>query len=143
MVDGYLRMGFGTLSSFKYELYEVDSGPGGGRPLLKSDDTIPERVKAYDGRRVSIPGFILPMRTKGGLVTEFLLLRDLGTCCFGPQAQINHFMRVKLAGRGFEPDLLKPYRVSGTLHVGETYVQRYLTGVYRMDADRVVEEPVP
>lgn len=143
MQNGFLRMGFGKLSGYKYELYEVDSGPGGGRPFLKSDDTIPDDVKAYDGRRVSIPGFLLPMRIKGGRVTEFLLLRDQGTCCFGAQAQINHFIRVKMSGPGIDPDLKKPYRVSGTLHVGESYVQGYLTGIYFMDGEKVVEEPIP
>jgi hypothetical protein len=140
MEGGFLRMGFGKLSAFKYEIYEVYSEAHAGRPLLKSDDVIPDTVKAYDGRRVSIAGFVLPMRTKGGLVTEFLLLRDLGTCCFGPQAQINHFMRVKLSGPGFTADQTKPYRVWGTLHVGETYVRGYLTGIYTLDAEKVVEE---
>ena len=136
MEDGFLRMGFGKLSSFKYELYEVYSESHPGRPLLKSDDAIPDSIKAYDGKRVSIAGFVLPMRTKGGLVVDFLLLRDLGTCCFGPQAQINHFIRVKLSSPGFTPEQAKPYRVWGTLHVGETYVRDYLTGIYSFDAEK-------
>src|SRR5688572_9564174 len=93
--DGFIRLGYDKLSGFKYDVYEVYSETNSGRALLKSDDVIPHQVKAYDGKRVVVTGFVLPLRTKRGLVTEFLLLRDQGACCFGPQAQINHFIRVK------------------------------------------------
>jgi hypothetical protein len=105
---------------------------------LKSDDVIPTQVKAYDGKRVTVTGFVLPLRTKRGLVTEFLLLRDQGTCCFGAQAQINHFIRVKHSP-GFTHGSPVPWKVSGTIRVGEIYIQGYLTGIYQMDAERVVE----
>jgi hypothetical protein len=116
----------------------VSSETNAGRALLKSDDVIPPRVKAYDGRRVTVTGFVLPLRLKRGLATEFLLLRDQGACCFGPQAQINHFIRVKYPA-GFQHGPPTPWKVSGTIRVGEVYVQGYLTGIYQMDAERVVE----
>lgn len=136
MEGGFLRIGFDRLSGFKFDVYEVYSETNAGRPLLRSDDTIPPDIQALDGRRVSVRGFVLPLRLKRGKVIEFLLLRDQGTCCFGPQAQINHFMRVRHpAGAEFENGLA--YRVGGTLRVGEVYVQGYLTGIYNLDAEQV------
>ena len=133
---GFLRVGFDRLSSFKYEVYEYYSETHSGRPFLKSDDTIPAVVRAYDGKRVSVRGFVLALRTKRAKTIEFLLLRDQGTCCFGPQAQINHFIRVRHpAGAEFEQG--REYKVSGTLQVGEVYVQGYLTGIYKLEADTV------
>jgi hypothetical protein len=134
--SGFLRLGFDRLSSFKYEVYEYYTEGVSGRPLLKSDDVIPESVRNFDGLKASIRGFVLPLRTRKGKVTEFLLLRDQGTCCFGPQAQINHFIRVNHP-RGTEFDPAFPYRVRGVLRVGETYVQGYLTGIYRLEAESV------
>jgi hypothetical protein len=138
MEDGFVRLGYDKLSSFKYDVYEVYSETNSGRAMLKSDDAIPARVKAYDGKRVTVTGFVLPLRTKRGLVTEFLLLRDQGTCCFGAQAQINHFIRVKYSP-GFTHGSPVPWKISGTIRVGEIFIQGYLTGIYQMDAERVVE----
>lgn len=138
MENGFIRLGYDKLSGFKYDVYEVYSETNSGRALLKSDDFIPPQVRAYDGRRVTITGFVLPLRTKRGLVTEFLLLRDQGACCFGPRTQINHFIRVKYAP-GLKHGAAVPWEVSGTIRVGEVFVQGYLTGIYHMDAERVVE----
>lgn len=138
--DGFIRPGFDKLSAFKYELYEFYSETNAGRAMLASHDTIPPEIKAYDGKRVTVTGYILPMRTRRGVVTEFLLLRDQGTCCFGVQAQINHFMRVNFPP-GIKPEDSVPWKVSGTIRVGETYVQGYLTGIYQLDAESVVEAP--
>lgn len=136
--NGMIRPGFDKLSAFPYELYEVYSETNSGRAMLASHDSIPPQIKAYDGKRISITGYILPLRTRRGVVTEFLLLRDQGTCCFGAQAQINHFIRVVFPA-GIRPGDPVPWKVSGTIRVGETYVQGYLTGIYQLDAESVVE----
>ena len=137
--DGYLHLPFDVLSGFKYDTYEVLDEVHGGRPLTKSDDVIPSHIKAYDGRKVLVEGFIMPLRLRKGLVTEFLLFRDQAACCFGDKAKMNHYMRVKVTDKGFEPGSAMTYKVRGTLAVGEIYVQDYLTGIYQMTADRVEE----
>ena len=137
--DGYLKLPFDVLSGFKYDTYEVLDEVHGGRPLTKSDDVIPSHIKAYDGRKVLIEGYIMPLRLKKGLVTEFLLFRDQAACCFGDKAKMNHYMRVKVTDKGFEPGSAMTYKVRGTLAVGDIYVQDYLTGIYQMSADRVEE----
>lgn len=136
--NGFIKLGFDKLSAFKFDVQEVYSETNAGRPLLRSDDVIPPPIKAYDGKRVELTGFVLPLRTKRGLTTEFLLLRDQGTCCFGAQAQINHFVRVKYFS-GFKHDGAVPWRVAGTIRVGEIYLQGYLTGIYQMEAEQVEE----
>lgn len=138
--DGFLRAGFDVLSSFKYDTYEVYDEARGGRPLTKSDDVIPAHIKAYDGKQVVVKGFIMPLRLKKGLVTEFLLYRDQAACCFGKAAQMNHYMRVTVKN-GFSPGSMVTHKVYGTLQVGEIYVQGYLTGIYQMTAEKVVEDP--
>jgi hypothetical protein len=102
---------------------------------------IPPQVKAYNGRKVLVEGFIMPLRLKKGLVTEFLLFRDQASCCFGDKAKMNHYIRVKVTGKGFEPGSTLTHKVWGTLDVGEIYVQEYLTGIYQMDAERGATRP--
>ena len=134
----HLRLGFDVLSSFKYDHYEVINDVDGGRPFTRSDDVIPPQVKAYDGKLVVIHGFLMPLRLRKGLVTEFLLFRDQAACCFGERAKMNHYIRVKLNGPGFPPTgVPTPYKVYGRLAVGEILVQGYLTGIYEMEATRV------
>lgn len=139
--DGFVRAGFDVLSNFKYDTYEVYDEASGGRPLTKSDDVIPAHIKAYDGKRVVVKGFLMPLRLKKGLVTEFLLYRDQAACCFGKAAQMNHYMRVTMKDKGFAPGSMVTHKVYGTLQVGEIYVQGYLTGIYQMTAEKVEEDP--
>jgi hypothetical protein len=128
-----------TLSGFKYDTHEVLNDADGGRPFTRSDDVIPPKVKALHGRTVAISGFIMPLRLKKGLVTEFLLFKDQAACCFGPTAKMNHYIRVKMNTPGFPPTpTLIPYRVDGTLHVGEIMIQGYLTGIYELSAEKAV-----
>lgn len=136
--DGFIKPGFDKLSAFKYDVYEVYSETNSGRAPLRSDDVIPPEIKAYDGKRVVVNGYVLPLRTRGGVVTEFLLMRDQGTCCFGARAQINHFMRVSFPA-GIKPVDPVAWTVHGTLRVGEVYVQGYLTGIYNLNAESAVE----
>ena len=138
MESGLIQLGWDKLSGFKFDVYEVASETNIGRALIRSDDTIPAPMKVYDGKRASVTGFILPLRTRKGLVSEFLLLRDQGTCCFGAQAQINHFIRVKYPA-GIRYGEAVPWKVSGTVRVGEIYIQGYLTGIYQMEAETAVE----
>jgi len=129
-----------TLSNFKYDTYEVLNEVDGGRPFTRSDDIIPPRVKGLNGRQIAVTGFIMPLRLKKGMVTEFLLFKDQAACCFGPAAKMNHYIRVKMVNGGFPPPgTLIPYRAYGLLRVGEINVQGYLTGIYELDAEKVVE----
>ncbi len=142
VVEGVIQLGWDKISGFKYDVYEVYSETNAGRALVRSDDAIPAPMKAYDGKTVRVSGFVLPLRTKKGLVTEFLLLRDQGTCCFGPQAKINHFIRGKFTP-GFKHDEPVPWRATGILRVGEIYIQGYLTGIYQLEAQDVKPAAVP
>jgi hypothetical protein len=133
----FRALSWDKLSGYKYDLYEVASETNSGRPFLKSDDIIPPDVRLLDGQQVTVRGYVLSLRNRRGRISDFLLLRDQGTCCFGEKAQINHFIRVKYregipsTANGAE------ITVSGVLHVGETYAGGYLTGLYQLDLEKV------
>lgn len=74
---GYQRIG--------YEKLQAEEGKG----------PIPDSAKALDGQRVFIKGFVYPGKKTSG-ITEFVLCRDNGSCCFGGQPKLNDMIQVKL-----------------------------------------------
>ena len=131
---GFRELGFDLLGSFPFTITNDPADNSAGRPLTKPLGAIPPEVKALDGAKVVITGYALPLRMKSGMVTEFLLTRDAGDCCFGESPQVNHWVRVKMKGAGMDGGY-EPQAVSGTLRVGEIYVQGYFTGIYQMEGE--------
>ena len=64
----------------------------------KSDPDMPtETALAIDGKEVFIKGYIHPASGTGDL-KQFILVPDLGTCCFGGQPRSTSMIEVKLTG---------------------------------------------
>jgi hypothetical protein len=88
--------------------------PQPGDPL----NAIPPDAKALDGKKIFIKGYVYPGMRKNG-ITQFLLVRDQGTCCFGGDPKITDRIQVSLSnpkGFTFSGALFK---VAGTLRVTE------------------------
>lgn len=52
-------------------------------------------VDAYDGKRVKIPGFVVPLEGTETLTTEFLLVPYFGACIHVPPPPSNQIVYVK------------------------------------------------
>jgi hypothetical protein len=127
--EGLIMVGFERLAGFEYEVSE-DGGRGSDAGFTHQ---IPRAIRELDGREVGVRGFMLPMKVDGGLVREFLLMRDQSMCCFGVVPKINEWVSVTMAGRGVRAMMDQPVTVYGTLRVGEVYEQGVLAGLYQMD----------
>jgi hypothetical protein len=134
--DGVLALTFDKLASFDYAM---PAEPMTNSPALipGGSDQIPEEIRGFDTRSVSLKGFMLPLKVQNGLVTELLLMRDQQMCCYGVTPRINEFVSVKVSGKGVKPVMDQPVTMFGQLHVGELRENGYLVGLYRMDADRM------
>lgn len=77
--DGFERVGF-------YEL-EKHEGP----------DTPTKKALEIDGKDVFLKGYIHPASGEGAL-RQFILVPDLGTCCFGGQPRSSSMIEVTLTG---------------------------------------------
>lgn len=129
-------VGFDQLSAFKYEVPEETAD----NPLAKETDPdtqIPDTIKAYSGKRVSLKGFMLPLKVEQGLVTELLIMRDQSMCCFGTVPRINEWVSVKMTGKGVKPVMDQAVTMVGTLKVGAIRENGYLVGIYQMDGERM------
>ena len=135
-IEDHEDLTFDKLGSYPYEVFELKEG-------VTPREQIPASVKELDKRRIAIKGFMLPYRNNGESVTEFILLRNQGLCCFGMVPRMNEWVHVTMAegtGAPYAVDL--PITVFGTLAVGEVYEKNVLMSLYRMESTVVVVPPV-
>lgn len=81
-------------------------------------NSIPPEAKALDGKKIFIKGYVYPGLQRDG-ITQFLLVRDQGTCCFGGNPKITDRIQVALSdpkGFTFTSSLFK---VAGTFRIAE------------------------
>lgn len=133
----YPSVGFDKLASYNFDV--PDDGPVTNTAGPdKADEQIPPSVKAFNRKKVSIKGFMLPLKVENGTVTEFLILKDQSMCCYGNVPKITEWVSVKTAGKGVKPIMDVPVSIEGTLHVGAMRENGYLVGIYQMDGDKMV-----
>jgi hypothetical protein len=141
--SGYPLVGFDKLSGYKIEIPDDLLGPITNdlpEAKTKTEALIPDTVKAYSKKSVSLRGFMLPLKVEGGLVTELLIMKDQSMCCFGTVPKIHEWVSVKMKDKGVKPVMDQPVSLQGTLHVGEMRENGYLTGIYSMDGERLGPE---
>ena len=141
--SSYPLVGFDKLSGYGIEISDELLGPVTNDLAAiktKTEALIPDAVKAYSKKRVSLRGFMLPLKVEGGLVTELLIMKDQSMCCYGTVPKIHEWVSVKMTGKGVKPVMDQPVSLQGTLHVGEMRENGYLTGIYQMDGDQLGPE---
>jgi hypothetical protein len=104
---------------------------------------IPDTIKSLDGKNVKIRGYFYPTDlTNGGTIKDFLLLRNQIYCCFGDAVNMNEWISVTMSdGKPFKADFTsRPVTLYGKIEVGEKYDNGSLLNLYRMKADKLVED---
>jgi hypothetical protein len=128
----YTSVSFDVLAGYFYMIPDLD------KPEATPKDQIPKPIKDYDGKKVAVRGFMVPVSQERGGVKTFLLVRDQSLCCFGRMPRMNEWVSVQMKDN-------KPTRfisdqvitVFGTIHVGELVEKGVVLSVYRMDAEEV------
>ena len=118
--DGYSRVHF-------WELQQDDDGPSGPT----------EKALLIDGEQIFLKGYIHPS-SGSGMLKRFILVPDLGTCCFGGQPKSSDMIEVALVnGETTKAGLIKK-KLAGTFMVNRA-PQRVTdfdnTVFYRMNVD--------
>lgn len=110
---------------------EVSLAPGEGQ-------TLDQLVRDYDGQRVSLPGFVVPLEYDGADVREFFLVPYVGACVHVPPPPPNQLVYVR-TGPGFQVEgLFEAVRVTGLLSSApaQELLDRSGHG-YRIEADTI------
>jgi hypothetical protein len=100
--------------------------------------SIPDTIRAHDGKKVAIEGFMIPYDMSATFIKQFILVASYDACQFGDMPErINDFVEVSVRDRGMYY-AEGPMTVTGILSVGEQFDNDgYLLSIYRLDADGI------
>ncbi len=137
LIDGHLKLGFDLLASFP--ITPPPRKADSTYDLAAIDAQIPERVKRWHGRKTAVTGYMLPLKSERGLVTELLLTQFTIAKGNTNEPTINEWIIVKVPG-GVRAQTLLPISFFGVLKVGPVFENGYLVAIYEFAVDRVVPE---
>ncbi|MEY4488134.1 MAG: hypothetical protein RIQ79_642 [Verrucomicrobiota bacterium] len=127
--DGRRVVDFAELAGFAYT-----PPPDGAVWPADTLAGIPEAVRKLDGRRVSVSGFMLPVKMEAGRVKEFLILRNLMACCYGVPPAPNEWI-VARSRLGVEPVQDTVTNYAGVLRVGARREEGFFIGIYELELE--------
>ncbi len=100
-------------------------------------NTNAEVTTEYDGQRVSLPGFMVPLDFEGWGVSTFLLVPYVGACIHVPPPPPNQIVYVSSDTPYEVTGYFEPITVTGVLHAGALGTELAEIG-YTIEADRIV-----
>ncbi|MEM7564270.1 MAG: DUF3299 domain-containing protein [Pseudomonadota bacterium] len=75
-------------------------------------------VESLDGKRVKIPGFVLPLEFDGNTISEFLLVPYFGACIHTPPPPANQIIRGSIEKSFTMEDISRPVWITGKMITG-------------------------
>ena len=136
--NGYLKLGFEQLASYQFNPPPFDPTANPSAKPPTGEEQIPAAVKAWNGKKAVITGYMVPVKMEKGLVTEFLLMRNTMACCFGSVPNMNEWVVVKMR-KGVAPMMDVPVAFFGELKVGAMFENGYMTGLYELEGEKMGE----
>lgn len=110
---------------------------------LNIDDEIPPQIRALNGSKIEIEGFMLPLEGEFENVRTFVLLKDQMACCFGAIPLLNEWVYVEVPQRkkirSYQDELVT---LLGTLRVGAKFEGDILVGIYHLELDRLIADVI-
>ena len=101
----------------------------------------PDRIKALDGEKVALTGYMIAVTWNDDRVKNFMLVRDLMACCFGGSPEPDEWVDVTMEGKGSPYIQFVPVVTRGTFHIqGLSDAAGYATGAFRMEGVDTREE---
>ena len=130
--SAYLNASFSRLAGYTFpEINQDDSV----KLAAFYNAQIPADIKALDGKKTVISGFMLPVKVNKGVVTEMLLMKDQMSCCYGATPMLNDFVIVRLPEGKGKLVVDTPIFVYGILKVGAVLENGFLAGVYQLEGE--------
>jgi hypothetical protein len=97
-----------------------------------------DKIKALDGQRIKIRGYILPGFQQNG-IKQFVLVRDNMECCFGPGALLHDCILVAMVPPAETSFTVRPVSVSGKFTIREFKIEENgnILAIYHLDGTEV------
>ena len=90
-------------------------------------------IRAAEGNRVEITGYLLPLKIEQGRTKEFLLMRDQSGCCYGKMPVANEYLVASASSAGIPATLDVPVTIRGTLRIAPLFVDGVLSQFYTLE----------
>lgn len=118
--EGYMRVSFSEL-----------------QPDYKTVLPIPKRAVELRGERIFIKGYMHPGVSGMGKVNQFVLVPDMGTCCFGGQPKLTDMILVNTTSDAKVRYGTRLLRLGGEFDLGEQMQDfgEVKNVLYRLEAD--------
>lgn len=129
---------FEALSAFVFRVPDV--AVTNQAAVDEVEKQIPAAIKGLDGKKAAVRGFMLPIKDAGGKATEFLVMKNQMSCCFGGAMGATDFVTVKVPGKGVEMIMDEPVTIQGVLHVGSIRDSGFIVGLYSMEGVRLLKD---
>ena len=138
----YKAVSFTALSGF-YFWNPVDYVDGDPNPAKMSRDKlkskVPDSVMAFDGQKVAVVGFMIPVdEDEKFSVSSFVLAKNQMTCCYGATPRANDWIFAAVPPSNKVMDQMDvPLTVYGTLSIDPRLKNPSMPTLYRMTVDKV------
>jgi hypothetical protein len=141
---GYTLLNIKKLASFPFDGdYEEQTDPFSEPKKLKHPRrAVPADVKALNGKKVALTGFMLPFEYRLVGASHFALLKSQAGCCFGVAPKLNEWIDVHMTNMG-KLYMDTPVLVLGTLKVGEIREYGNLMGLYALQGEKIEKAVIP
>ena len=147
--DAPIELGWDQLIPLGQTGYEVMNGfffLNQEDPAAQTEDEkqsiLETLVTRYDGKRVKIPGFAVPLVFDGSAVTEFLLVPYVGACIHVPPPPPNQIVFVSTEAPLALAGLFEAFWVTGTMSTMSLRTGLADVG-YRIQADSIERYEFP
>ncbi len=133
-----MTINLSDLSAFEYQP-EV---PESEDRVVRSDKDyllsfLPEEILKLDKKSISITGYMMPIKSDGQVVQEFLLVPNTMACCYGVMPSYNEFIYVKMSGAGALAIDNVPITLYGKLSIEETWENGFFSHLYEIRGQKV------
>lgn len=142
--DGkHIKVTFGAIGEFAYEVPDPDEVISGPDPTKPPKDQIPACIKALNKKQAVLVGFMVPIEVEGDgeavQVKSFALTQNQMFCCFGVPPAMNQWVMVTMEGAPSKYYADLPVAVYGEFEVGEDIEDGYIMSIYRMRAEKTMD----
>jgi hypothetical protein len=129
-------LGFHLLSAFPYVVTDIGTGASPAQiAAARARDQVPDWIRVYDGKRVLLTGYLMPLQLEGTVCRKFVLMRDTNTCCYGSTPNMNDYVVVEMKGKGITPIQDVPVELLGTFRIEERFEGDYQMSLFVMEGE--------
>ncbi|GAB1489669.1 hypothetical protein MASR2M8_21220 [Opitutaceae bacterium] len=125
-------IGFDQLAGFNFATPTIDNSKPIEPQVAAITERIPWSVRKFDGAKVVMSGYMLPVVVEDGLVRQFILMKDQQGCCYGTMPAMNEWVLVNIPS-GVNAAMDETIFIYGTIKVGAQVEEGYLAGIYAID----------